>query len=105
MTIAGSLRTVAAALGTLMRRRREPRHAPRIVRRTTVHCPWSGAPVEVDLLMRRTGAPDAVLRCSARRECPPACDQACKDMAEAALAPVRVLIVLPPGGDLPDEID
>jgi hypothetical protein len=62
-----------------------------------VHCPETGAPVEIELLMKETGAPDVVLSCSAHPECPPTCDQACRTMAEAVLTPPRVLIICPPG--------
>jgi len=82
---------------------RRPR--PRVVRRVTIHCPQSGAPVEIDLLMRETGSPDVVLRCSMHPAGPPACDQACRKLAEAVLTPPTALIICPPGGGPPDEID
>jgi hypothetical protein len=75
------------------------------VRRVTIHCPQSGAAVEVDLLMRETGSADMVLRCAAHPEQPPTCDQACRKLAEAVLSPPSVLIICPPGGDPSDEID
>ena len=76
---------------------------PRIVRRTIVHCPATGAAVEIELLMKNTGAPDVVLSCSAHPECPPTCDQACRAMAEAVLTPPRALIICPPGRTGPPE--
>ena len=75
------------------------------MRRVMVHCPQSGAPVEIDLLMRATGPADVVLRCSAHPEQPPACDQACRKLAEAVLSPPAALIVCPPGSGPPEEID
>lgn len=82
---------------------RRPR--PRVVRRVTIHCPQSGAPVEVDILMRRTGPADVVLRCSAHPDGPPGCDQACRKLAEAVLARPTALIICPPGSGPLDEID
>jgi hypothetical protein len=72
------------------------RRRPRLVRRTTVHCPATGEAVEIDLLMKATGPPDAVLSCSAHPECPPTCDQACRRLPEAVLTPPRALIIYPP---------
>jgi hypothetical protein len=77
---------------------------PRLVRRTLVHCPRTGALVEIDLLMRRTGSPDVVLRCTAHPECPPSCDQACRALAEA-IDPAGTLIICPPGSGPPEEVD
>jgi hypothetical protein len=98
MTIFGHLRAFIS-------RRLRWRARPRVVRRVTVHCPESGAPVEIDLLMRETGPPDVVLRCSAHPEQPPACDQACRRLAEAVLSPPAAVIICPPGSGLPEEID
>ena len=78
---------------------------PRVVRRISVHCPATGEAVEIELLMKPTGAPDKVLRCSSRAECPPTCRQACRDTAEAVLAPVRTLIYCPPGSGPPEALD
>ena len=78
---------------------------PRVVRRTTVHCPRTGKPVEVDLLMAPTGEPALVLRCSDRPESPPTCDQACRAAAEAVLGPLHALLILPPGKDTDYDID
>lgn len=78
---------------------------PRLVRRTTMHCPHSGSIVEIDLQMARTGWPTLVLRCSDRDDRPPGCDQACRMAAEAILGPAKALLILPPGTDIPDEID
>jgi hypothetical protein len=78
---------------------------PRLIRRVVIHCPHGGGAVEIDLLMRRTGGPEAVLRCSARRECPPACDRACRLAAECVLATPRALFICPPGSGPPEEID
>jgi hypothetical protein len=76
------------------------------VRRVTVHCPATGVPVEIDLLMRSTGAADVVLRCSAHAECPPACDQACRKLAETVLGRPTAVIICPPGSSgPPEEID
>jgi hypothetical protein len=79
--------------------------AARVVRRTVVHCPETGAPVEIDLLMGKTGSPEMVLRCSAHPECPPTCHQACRKAAEAVLGPARALIICPPGSGPPEELD
>lgn len=68
-------------------------------------CPHTGAPVEVDLLLSRTGWPCLVLRCSEREECPPACDQVCRGRAEAVCGPARALIMLPPGEGAAEQID
>jgi len=95
---------ITTALGSFLRRL-VIRPRPRVIRRTTVHCPESGAPVEIDLLMARTGAPHAVLRCSAHPECPPACDQSCRRLAEAVLGRGYTLIVCPPGSGPPEDID
>ena len=84
---------------------RRSRHDARHVRRTLVHCPVTGAPVEIELLMAKTGAPDLVLRCSAHPECPPTCAQACRKVAEAVLGPARALIICPPGSGPPEEVD
>jgi hypothetical protein len=92
MSVLGSL--VRAILGR-----------PRVVRRTRSHCPHTGAPVEIDLLMSRTGAPQAVLRCSARAEAPPTCDGACRALAESVVGPACALIICPPGAGVPEEID
>lgn len=77
---------------------------PRLIRRTMVHCPRTTAPVEIDLLMKETGAADVVLRCSAHLECPPACDQACRELAEAVVG-AHALIIAPPGSGPPEDID
>ena len=81
------------------------RHRPRLVRRAAIHCPHSGKPVEVDLLLSTTGSPQAVLRCPGRPEHPPTCDQVCRTLAEAVTGPALALIILPPGTDPPEEID
>ena len=82
---------------------RRPR--PRLVRRSAIRCPHTGEQVEVELLMRPTGAPSHVLRCTIRPECPPTCDQACRDLAEAVTGPVRALLILPAGEDVPELLD
>jgi hypothetical protein len=96
-------------LGSLFRhllaRRRPLDRRPRLIRRVTIHCPHSGRPVEVDLLLGKTGWPELVLRCSAHSSCPPTCDQACRQCAESVLAPARALIICPPGTGPPVEID
>src|SRR5262245_23257011 len=104
-TARASENIIMPTLGACLRILLAPRLVPRFVRRTVVHCPESGAPVEIDLLMRKTGAPDMVLRCSVHPECPPTCHQACRRMAEAVLGPARALIICPPGSGPPEEID
>jgi hypothetical protein len=94
--------TWGSYLWSLLPHRRQPM---RTVRRVTVRCPRTGEPVEIDLLMGSTGGPRMVLRCSAHPECPPTCDQACRKLAEAVLAPANALIICPPGSGPPDEID
>jgi hypothetical protein len=81
------------------------RHRPRLVRRAAIHCPHTGKPVQVDLLLSTTGSPQAVLRCPGRPEHPPTCDQVCRKLAEAVTGPALALIILPPGTDPPEEID
>jgi hypothetical protein len=61
--------------------------------------------VEVDLLMGPTGWPEAVLRCSARRERPPACDEACRHETECITGPAHALFICPAGSGPPEEID
>jgi hypothetical protein len=78
---------------------------PRVIRRVGIHCPDDGEAVEIDLLMRPTGGPEAVLRCSARTECPPACHRSCRLGAECVLAVPRALFICPPGSGPPEEID
>jgi hypothetical protein len=78
---------------------------PRLVRRAAIHCPHTGKPVEVDLLLSTTGSPHAVLRCPGRPEHPPTCDQVCRKLAEAVTGPALALMILPPGTDWPEEID
>ena len=56
-------------------------------------------------MMGPTGAPWHVLRCSMRPECPPICDQACRNLAEAVIGPARALLILPPGEDVPELLD
>jgi hypothetical protein len=68
----------------------------RFVRRVTMHCPHEpDQTVEIELLMRRTGTPSMVLRCSKRSETPPACDQACRHRAEAVVGDPRGLLMIP----------
>jgi hypothetical protein len=55
--------------------------------------------------MRPTGAPCHVLRCMIRPECPPTCDQACRNLAEAVVGPALALLVLPAGEDVPESLD
>lgn len=101
-TVMGAWR---AYLSRLVVRFRRPTRVPRVIRRAALHCPESGQPVEIDLLMRTTGPPDVVLRCSVHPECPPTCHQSCRRLAEAVLGPARALIICPPGSGPPDEID
>jgi hypothetical protein len=78
---------------------------PRLVRRAAMHCPHTDLPVEVDFLLGPPPRPRSVLRCTAEPPRPPLCDQACRDQAETVREPASALIVLPPGDDIPDEID
>src|SRR6266516_1377520 len=82
---------------------RRPR--PRLVRRSAMRCPHTGEHAEIELMMGPTGAPWHVLRCSMRPECPPICDQACRNLAEAVIGPARALLILPPGEDVPELLD
>jgi hypothetical protein len=75
------------------------------VRRAAIHCPHTGTPVAVDLLLSVTGSPQAVLRCPVRSERPPICDQVCRKLAEAVTGPALALVILPPETDPPEEID
>jgi hypothetical protein len=84
-------------------RRRSNR--PRIVRRVALPCPHDCALVEADILQGEEGGSRPVLRCSARPECPPICDHACRHLHAAIAGPARALLILPPGDDPPDEID
>jgi hypothetical protein len=78
---------------------------PRLVRRVVIHCPHTGRPVEVDLLLSETGVPESVLRCAGQSSCPPSCDHRCRESAEAVSGLTEVLIVLPPGGRSTEELD
>jgi hypothetical protein len=93
-------RIAAAARGSL--RVRAP--APRIVRRMDVECPHGRGRVEVDLLLDRSGRPKAVVRCSAHEACPPTCDQACRQCADAVVDRPHAILVYPGTGPL-EEID
>jgi hypothetical protein len=84
---------------------REDGMSIRVIRRVAIHCPHGGTTVEVDLEMSRTGRPERVLRCSARAECPPTCDGACRYGAECVTGPARAILVCPSGTDVPEEID
>ena len=81
------------------------RHRPAVVHRLALHCPHGGRLVEVDLLMGATGMPERVVRCSAHRQSPPTCEQACRTLHEALAGPVDTLLILPPGQQVPEEID
>jgi hypothetical protein len=94
-----------ALLRRLAARLRPPNHRPTVVHRMALHCPHGGRLVEVDLLMGPTGMPERVVRCSTQRENPPACEQACRTLHEALAGPVDTLLILPPGHQIPDEID
>jgi hypothetical protein len=94
----GMLRRVWARL-------KRPRPRARLVRRAAIRCPHTARRVEIELVLGPTGAPDLVLRCSIRPECPPACDQACRSLAEAVVGPARALLVLPPGEHVPQLFD
>jgi hypothetical protein len=81
---------------------RRPAH----VRRAAFHCPHTEDLVEADLLMDPSGAPRMILRCSARSDHPPGCDQLCLSRAEAVLGPAASLLLIPPDAeDEPEEID
>jgi hypothetical protein len=68
----------------------------RFVRRVTMQCPHDvDRTVEIELLMRRTGTPSMVLRCSGRCEAPPTCDQLCRHRAEAVVGAPRGLLLIP----------
>jgi len=95
----------SSSLRQLFGRRRGLGRRPRLVRRVGIHCPRDGRPVEVDLLIGRTGPFELVLRCSAHPGGSPPCDQACRRSAEAALAPARALIVCPSRTGPVEEID
>jgi hypothetical protein len=92
-------------LRSVLGRRGSPANRPRLVRRTHTHCPHGGGPVVIELLMSPTGAPQAVLRCSARSEVPPTCDAACRHLAESVVGPACALIICPPGKGLPEDSD
>ena len=76
---------------------------PRFVRRVEVHCPRTSETVQIELEMAPTGRPAKVLRCSARPEAPPTCDQCCRRSAEAVLHTPLALLLVPPGEGPPDE--
>lgn len=78
---------------------------PRVVRRVRMTCPRRHETVEIDLLLGPTGMPDRVLRCSARREIPPSCDQACRLSPEAVRNAAEALLLLPHGSGPPVELD
>jgi hypothetical protein len=61
--------------------------------------------MEVDFLSGGEEDTRPVLRCSGRPECPPACDHACRHLASAFGGHAKALLILPPGADIPDEID
>jgi hypothetical protein len=82
-----------------------PAGRPRFVRRVAIHCPYTGRPVEIDLVLSETGAPETVLRCSAQSSCPPSCDHRCRETAEAVSGPTEALILLPPGCASTEEQD
>lgn len=77
----------------------------RLVRRVEVRCPADGEPAEVDLLQGKAAGRRPLLRCSARTERPPECDQACAAQHDAVAGRARALLILPPGDDVPDELD
>jgi hypothetical protein len=92
-------------LGRLWARLWPRRARPRLARRAAIRCPHTGRRVEIELLLGPTGAPHHVLRCTLRPECPPTCDQACRNLAAAVLGPARALLVLPPDKDVPELFD
>jgi hypothetical protein len=82
-----------------------PADRGRVVRRAHTHCPHSGAPVEIELLMHATGRPEAVLRCSARAEAPPRCDAACRALAESVSGVACAVLIVPRGREGTDAPD
>ena len=85
------------------RLRRRDRH-PSVIHRVALRCPHGDGLVEVDVLMSPTGMPQKVVRCSAHRQDPPTCDQACRAVHEV-FAAQHMLVILPPGTEVPDEVD
>jgi hypothetical protein len=77
----------------------------RIVRRVQLICPHECELVEVDVLTGPDAGRQPVLRCSARLDCPPTCDHACRHLPEALGETPGTQIFLPPGTELPNEID
>jgi hypothetical protein len=100
-----------AALGRLVHFLRDlsgphrPAFRARVVRRVALHCPHDCELVEVDILQGPDAGLRPVLRCSARPECPPSCDHACRALHDAVAGPARALLILPPGEGVPDEVD
>src|SRR5215470_5399431 len=85
--------------GRLIARARPRDHHPLMVRRVSLSCPHGHGPVEADLLMGPAATPVGTLRCSARCERPPSCDQACRFLDGAAAGPY-CLLILPPGTEI-----
>jgi hypothetical protein len=77
----------------------------RIVRRAKLTCPHLCELVEVDVLTGSDAGCRPVLRCSAHLDCPPSCDHACRRLPEALGETPGTQIFLPPGTELPREID
>jgi hypothetical protein len=94
MSAAGGWMEAVRRLGARLR----PHHRhPRLVRRTHIHCPHSGALVEVEIELG-SGRPERrILRCRAHPERPPPCDQRCRFAPEAFVGPADALIILPEG--------
>ena len=91
----------AGGWGMALRRfltRLRPHHRhPRIIRRTHVHCPQTGALVEIEIELGSGTPQRRILRCSAHPERPPPCDQRCRLAAEAFAGPADAVIILPEG--------
>jgi len=99
------VRTLRTTVQRLLARFAPREKRPRVVRRVALHCPHGGALTHVDLLTGVGATPVRVLRCSARAECPPRCDCACRTLPEAIEHTAEAQIILGPGRGIPDEID
>jgi hypothetical protein len=89
-----------ALLAFIFRRARRPR----IVRRMALRCPHDCEIVEVDILEGPDAGRRPVLRCSARPECPPTCDHACR-LVPPALRETRALLIFPADSKgVPDDV-
>lgn len=93
-----------ALLTRLLHRVRRPR--ARVVRRVALICPHRCELVEVHFDQSADAGSHPVLRCSARDECPPTCDHACRNLPAAFHGPAQALLIFPPDTDgVPDDVD